>query len=135
MTDKELLEMAAKAAGIEWAPATTERGIELEPLFGLWLLLHDEPYEGQRRRWNPLTDDGDAFRLAVKLNLEVKPYFYFNDRCQLSACAAKDGGGILEDVVAYFPDTQKGKELRHDPCSATRRAIVLAAAEIEKGKL
>ena len=38
-----LLELAAKAAGVEWIPANTEKGIELEPVFGLWLKIHGEP--------------------------------------------------------------------------------------------
>ena len=47
MTDKDktLLEMAAKAAGF---PAG-------------WVL----------QGWNPLTDDGDALRLAVNLNIDI----------------------------------------------------------------
>jgi len=51
MTDRKLLEDAAKAVGGgAWHPLT-----------------HDTP----NGRWNPLTDDGDALRLAVKLNLDV----------------------------------------------------------------
>lgn len=44
MTDKELLELAAKAARVEWDEYTLDC-------------------------WNPLVADGDAFRLAVKLGL------------------------------------------------------------------
>ena len=52
MTDRELLEKAAKAVnGGAWHPLT-----------------HDTP---DGRAWNPLTDDGDALRLAVKLRLSV----------------------------------------------------------------
>lgn len=51
MTDRELLEAAAKAVNCgAWHPLT-----------------HDTP----NGVWNPLTDDGDAFRLAHKLNLDV----------------------------------------------------------------
>jgi hypothetical protein len=58
MTDKELLELAAKAAGIE--------------------IKWDTPYKAvwdfaQVPNWTPLTDDGDALRLAVKL-MEFEPY-------------------------------------------------------------
>ena len=45
-TDRELLEMAAKAVGLPW-----ERWVE----------------EGNDS-WNPLTDDGDALWLAVAIN-------------------------------------------------------------------
>jgi hypothetical protein len=57
MTDRELLELAAKAVnGGSWHPMT-----------------HDTP---NGRDWNPLTDDGDALRLAVKLNMTVKTTDY-----------------------------------------------------------
>ena len=49
-TDRELLELAAKAAGI-----TCWQGV---------------PYTNGRI-WNPLTSDADALRLAVKLHLFV----------------------------------------------------------------
>lgn len=56
MTDKELLDLAARAAGIN--------GIHC---FGV------PPYMGMRLAggaiWNPLTNDGDALRLAVQLKL------------------------------------------------------------------
>ena len=117
MTDRELLELAAKAAGIEWIPASTEKGTELEPVFGLWLKLHCEPYEGQRRRWNPLTDDGDALRLAVKLCLEVTPAGNY------TAVRRFNTNEWFTDEWGYDP---------YDPMAATRRAIVRAAAEIGK---
>ena len=49
-TDRELLEMAAKAVGLPW-----ERWVE----------------EGNDS-WNPLTDDGDALWLAVAINQDRK---------------------------------------------------------------
>jgi hypothetical protein len=54
MTDRELLEQAAKAAGAERLKGTYENG---------WWL--DDGW------WNPLTDDGDALRLAVKLRMDM----------------------------------------------------------------
>lgn len=56
-TDKELLELAAKAAGcvfFEHALINERTGFE---------------YNG----WNPLEDDSDAFRLAVQLEMLVDP--------------------------------------------------------------
>jgi hypothetical protein len=55
MTDRELLEAAAKAAG---NPIGTSRA-------GGGLLMANDLY------WNPLTDSGDAFELMVKLRLTV----------------------------------------------------------------
>ena len=95
-TDKELLELAAKAAGIECLGSIG------------WRLAN-----GQIQSWwNPLTDDGDALRLAVKLGLSIE---------------------ILSTRME--PHTRvNGKEEEHraDPYAATRRAIVRAAAEIGK---
>lgn len=58
MTDRELLEYAAKAAGIEaYAGAY---------------------YDGERV-WNPLADDGDALRLAVMCNIRIFPDSYTDE--------------------------------------------------------
>jgi hypothetical protein len=98
MTDRELLEAAAKAAGIELKP---------HPNGKLFRDLHFINV-AERRNWNPLTDDGDALRLAVKLNLIVRCY---------ENNIIVDGGGIsVKESVK--------------PCiyAATRRAIVMAAA-------
>jgi hypothetical protein len=96
MDDRELLELAAKAAGLKvYAPSG---------LGGLVLY-------GQLERWNPLSDDGDALRLAVRLRLSM--------HVDGSLTEAVNGS----DHVAT--ETHLG-----DPYAATRRAIVRAAAEI-----
>jgi hypothetical protein len=71
--------------------------------------------------WNPLTDDGDALRLAVKLGFTVGPHL----------------GATYAGVAPCPDDFEDGKfpiriAQRHneDPYAATRRAIVRAAAEI-----
>lgn len=110
-TDRELLELAAKAAGIE---ITWEHGQDyperIEKFRG-----HLENYEP----WDPLTDDGDALRLAVKLNISINrpvegdsvPHWgtYADDHTQKIQVKERDNG---------------------NPEAATRRAIVLAAAEV-----
>jgi hypothetical protein len=64
--------------------------------------------------WNPLTDDGDALRLAVKLKIDV---MHTNTHSpQVHALAA--------NKVQVWEDSTD------DPYAATRRAIVRAAAEI-----
>jgi len=95
MTDRELLEAAAKAAGIflQWS-----RDGMCRPLNGL-----DED-------WNPLTDDGDALRLAVKLGIHVSP------RSVEVWRYGKEILNIFEDDEDYF--------------AATRRAVVRAAASM-----
>lgn len=59
MTDKELLELAAKAEGreINW----------------MTQLYEGHPDETFSAGWNPLEDDGDALQLAVKLGFFVDP--------------------------------------------------------------
>ena len=65
--DRELLELAAKAAGIElrWFSHVrmhTATGIvDMEPQ-----LPHIED-----KVWNPITDDGDRYRLAKKLDIRI----------------------------------------------------------------
>lgn len=68
MTDKELLSLAAKAAGIR-VTVEDDEYYKTRKFFGLWLVYADEPSEYARRYWNPLTDDGDALRLGHKLRL------------------------------------------------------------------
>ena len=106
--DRELLEQAAKAAGID---------IDIdEPVNGWYVARYDENGNPDAW-WNPLTDDGDALRLAVKLGMCVD-------------CV--DGSMMVEFFVK---DTIKhiGIEIHtDDPYAATRRAIVRAAAEIGK---
>ena len=78
---------------------------------------------GSGKRWKPLTDDGDALRLAVKLNLLIDCNY-----CCAMALDLPDGDG---DWWGGGEDERAG--VAHDECdplAATRRAIVRAAAEI-----
>ena len=94
-TDKELLSFAARASGLS--------------------LLHpdkdgDEYLLSYGKSWDPLNDDGDALRLAVKLDMRV-------DGQGAWICVEVMGESVSEDA-------------RQDPYAATRRAIVRAAAAI-----
>ena len=110
MTDKELLELAAKAAGIE--------------VFSRYQTDYDdEGYETGRRevyQWNPLTNDGDALRLVVKLKINI-------------SIIGKYDNEILAYSAAHHYDEEPSESMESDPYAATRRAIVRAAAEIGKG--
>lgn len=97
---KRLLELAAKAAG-----ESRTKYID-NPIFGVGL-IGEGPDCGI---WNPLTDDGDALRLAVKLKL-------FPQMMVLGKFIGFDEFGLCE-------------EFQPDPYAATRRAIVRAAAAI-----
>ena len=115
MTDRELLELAAKAAGClddQIYPSHDE---------GLVLFNKDQDQMTDGTYWNPLTDDGDALRLAVKLNLRLVHHPVLN-----------------QVLVRPYHSNEWGDEAREDcenhpdPYAATRRAIVRAAAEIGK---
>ena len=94
MIDRELLEMAAKAIGLEEAKMRIEFN-----------------------QWNPLEDDGDALRLAVKLGLILGTYAHYVTVDLLSP------NDRIETITVWHSQT-------NDPYAATRRAIVRAAAEI-----
>ena len=117
MTDRELLELAAKAAG--YGPSHYEDGSWLELRYGYAVALWSDERDGY---WNPLESDGDAFRLAVKLGLDL-----FRSEQDIEAIAGLPPyASMKRDVPAPF-----GIELLGDDAyAATRRAIVRCAAEI-----
>jgi len=105
MSDRALLEAAAKAAGYTINAAhQAARDAVGGGRGGLWI---DDVSTG----WNPLADDGDALRLAVKLKLNLE---FFSQGVHVMALGAQP-----------YSD---------DPYAATRRAIVRAAASIGSGK-
>ena len=94
--DKALLELAAKAAGY-----TLEDHYDDDQYYP-WSVTIDD-------FWNPLRDDGDAFRLMVTLKIDVSLY---------NNCVS-----VNDAPLDFYGD---------DPCAATRRGIVEAAADIGK---
>lgn len=104
MSDRELLELAANAAGLKQYDDTE--------------MFLDE--DGDVTTFDPLNDNEDAFQLAVKLDISLRQQFAmvvaeypcidaeFNERNTLCE-------GVLDDH-----------------CASSRRAIVRAAAEIGK---
>jgi len=117
MTDRELLELAAKAAGIVIDKSKFNGGGRNNSGFDLLGNAVLDWHNGTT--WNPLTDDGDALRLAVKLRFRVDVDF---DRVDVS-----DQFGAAAEYLYRLPSPT-------DPYAATRRAIVRAAAEIGRGK-
>ena len=67
MTDRESLMLAAKAAGFK--EPVFEDGEWLELRYGLTVAIWDKVGDGIEGYWNPLEDDGQAFRLINRLNL------------------------------------------------------------------
>lgn len=98
-TDRELLELAAKAAELD-VEYIDKRGFE-------WRRNAPKAFYPKVgiNEWNPLTNDGDALRLAVKLGLFAE----YDCASQLQAISEVPGVNPYADV---------------------RRAIVRAAAEI-----
>lgn len=109
-TDRELLELAAKAAGVSFFVDSLGRCMEMHAN------LMPCP-------WNPLTDDDDALRLAVRCKIAVNPMTVDGlnrDQHESTAGCVKRWTSCIE--------MHDG-----DPFAATRRAIVRAAAAIGEG--
>ena len=101
MEDKELIELAAKAAGIskQWDGSLVDK-------------------ENPNRVWNPLTDDGDALRLAVKLGfiVDIDTEEHYTEI----------------EFTSNYEDKSVSEGHGFDATEATRRAITRAAAQIGK---
>ena len=112
MNDKTLLELAAKAAGINVVGDIEKYLVFPERRAGGFII---ESTTGGHTGWNPLTDDGDALRLAVMLGFDIE---------------------LQEDCVYANGVNAQNYQLFEwhsaDTLKATRRAIVRAAAEMGK---
>ncbi|MGU2415260.1 hypothetical protein [Burkholderia cenocepacia] len=113
MSDRELLELAARAAGLDGEYARIHQTYGDEWIDGI--------NAGSPILWNPLADDGDALRLAVKLGFLVSQQLSYVSVCQPHGNASMRGIQFQEPYGT-------------DPIAATRRAIVRAAAEIAKAR-
>lgn len=129
MTDRELLEKAAMAAGIFLTRETMASVLPKyqwddtdEPVFDgddmrgvvLWYGEDGEIGGTEALCWNPLADDGDALRLAVALRISLSMLPQIVD-------------ATAGDVMCHEP-------WYDDPHAATRRAIVRAAAAMADAK-
>jgi hypothetical protein len=101
VNNRELLELAAEAAGLAWEWNACSGSIEHIP-------------KGYRFyvKWNPLLDDGDAFRLMIKLRIQIE----YVDEMDSVMCSLPGSMGATS--VAAIGDV----ELRY--------AIVQAAAQL-----
>lgn len=117
-TDKELLELAAKAAGYALYSQTSK---------SLGTIKYFIRSGGIQKPWNPLEHDGDAFRLAVLLKLAVQyseDIATFEPVVEVSDTNDRFGGWFDEVLPEVFTE---------DTYASVRRCIVRAAAEIGKG--
>jgi hypothetical protein len=110
VTDRELLEAAARAAGVE---------ISHGPEGVLWRPVDGKYWVG---RWNPLEDNAAALLLAVKLHLSIIHEEQFL------------GGESTPTIEVIGPERDGGSRhcemhsLDDDPAANVRRCIVRAAA-------
>lgn len=113
MTDRNLIELAAKAAGVCLHPVD-----QRHRSYGNWgcdttcMVCRKDPSD---MHWNPLKDDGDALRLAARLELDVMHRVVGRKRIEVLPA-----GGPLFQYPYEGTDT----------AAAWRNAIVRAAAEI-----
>lgn len=111
MSDRELTELAAKAAGIEvrWREDDIYRGS-----FERRVVPEPDAPVSKWLYWRPLLDDGDAFRLACQLRLDIAFLEGFKEI-------------IVDD---YHGSNRAEEDYQPDMAAAARRAVVRAAAEI-----
>jgi hypothetical protein len=112
---RSLLERAAKAAGIVVVHNATR------PVCAEDDDLIIESGTGGHTVWNPRKWDGDALRLAVKLQLNIIQRYRFDP--EPVAVAVGFGFEDLDNSETYYEG---------DPYAATRLAIVRAAASMVK---
>lgn len=120
MSDRELLELAAKAAGIKCdseGPYVERPVMQSEFGKGNWI-------ENIRFNWNPIISDAEAFRLMVALGMDA---MFSPEDVEVIATQHADGDFVSPWAVESW--TLKPQ----DTYAATRRAIVRAAAEIGRG--
>ncbi|MFU7349580.1 hypothetical protein [Pseudomonas paraeruginosa] len=107
MNDRELLELAAKAAGLKAKWFKVKKWKE----YGNSRMLigyHDVFGTHHSRPWDPLNNDGEALRLAVAV-------------------------GVFDSIMSYgkfLSWLEDAQEVIDDGTSAFRRAITCYAAEI-----
>ena len=125
MTDRELVVKAAKSIGMvvnDWVEMCPEG----------WYAVLGVPRADNvpPMLWNPLVSDGDAFRLAVKLGVDLQnmvlPTGNSRPTNSEGRGVAFPVNGSYERIVEWYTD--------EDAVAATRRAITRAAAAIQEAR-
>ena len=119
MNDRKLLEAAAKAAGIVIDKSPFNGGGRENTGFDVLGNAVLDWHNGTS--WNPLTDDGDALRLKVRLHLIVGSYATYSS---VSGTYTADGFEVPDETVAWHHETGG------DAVAAERLAITRCAAAI-----
>lgn len=113
MTDRGLLELAAKAAGLII--------VDEDDDLTLYVISQHDKKNGDEygERWAPLEDDGDALRLAAHLKIDIE---------------WQSTNPFPEDTVEAYRRNPEGEFFcAMYPEEDYRRAIVRAAAELGRG--
>lgn len=100
MNDKELLELAAKAAGF---PPEWNGNIRIET-------------DNNPRQWNPLKDDGDCARLEAALSLNVT---WHNNFVKVES--------LIAEHVSHYEDFNGDKQAARRRASVRAAAVITAA--------
>lgn len=119
MTDRELLELAAKAAGYAYTTAHFAPPGEPGDDWGM--------VAGVGIYWNPLVHAGQALLMAVQLGMSITPYPVYREDGRHSVIVKQRR---RSDTLRESNPTEVVEIYGDDPQGATRRAIVRAAAEI-----
>ena len=110
MNNRELLELAALAAGVTGTYRALDSDFEGKFSEGI-----SEHYG--YKWWNPLEDDGDALRLAADLRLKIIPGKHKGDGCTVES----QQEGVRSHTVFF-----------DNPIKQMRFAVTYVAAEIGK---
>lgn len=115
MNDKTLLELAAKAAGLTIDKSPYNGGGHGNTGFDMDGNAVLDWHNG--KTWNPLTDDGDLYRLARAVGIDIS----FSDK---SAYKRLPDGKLIQTFWGEIPDHP------NDKVDDEAHAIVRCAAEI-----
>ena len=118
MTDDEMVKLAAKATGYVVFQERDMGGA----LIGYKVQLQDQTCYW----WDPLNDDGDALRLAVKVGIHIKIM-----AAAVEAYSGSSNGVYAVEILPFF-DPYHPIESDAARSRATRKAIVRRAAEHAK---
>ena len=114
MTNREMLELAAKAAGYYFHGLRV--GLDYENCFVSTTNDPDDWFI-----WAPHADDGDALRLKVSLHLIVGSYSTYSS---VGGTYTTGNYTVPDEITVWHHETAG------DACAAERLAITRAAAEI-----
>ena len=111
MSELALLQLSAKAARYQVSGLADDLVVFPGNKTGGLVIRNDK---GGDSLWNPMSDDGDAFRLAIKLHINIEVW-NADDRIRTNI--------VIGD--RHFCHSEK---FNLDSCKAARRAIVISAS-------